>query len=106
VPNKIRAFRDARGMSLEKLAKLVNTSNQQISHLESGKRRLTVDWLQRLGRALDCHPWVLVGEDFPSTLQPSEIRLLEAFRGLGKEHRKALVSLAAGVRKAQGSALK
>ncbi len=37
-----------------------DTGNQQISHLESGRRRLTVDWFERLGRALGYEPWTLV----------------------------------------------
>lgn len=82
-------------MSLEKLAELVGTTNQQISYLETGKRRLTVDWLHRLGIALGCHPWALVSEELPSALQPQEVRLLEAFRTLSAEQRQAVLVLTA-----------
>lgn len=94
VSNRIRAVREARAMSLEALAERVGATNQQISLLENGKRRLTVDWLQRLAAALKCHPWLLVSDDAPAPLQSLEIRLLEAFRTLELEHRKALVLLA------------
>jgi transcriptional regulator with XRE-family HTH domain len=65
--NHIRRIRETKGLSLEGLAKLVGTTNQQISHLELGKRQLTVDWLRRLATALDCHPWALVEDErFPA----------------------------------------
>lgn len=64
--NRIRELREARGLTLEELAQRVGTTNQQISHLELGKRQLTVDWLRRLAAALECHPWSLVEEPPPN----------------------------------------
>jgi transcriptional regulator with XRE-family HTH domain len=95
VSNRIRALREARGLSLEALAHLAGTTNQQISHLEAGRRRLTVDWLCRLGQALACHPWALVSEEPPGTLLPQELRLLQAFRQLPSPQREALLTLVA-----------
>jgi transcriptional regulator with XRE-family HTH domain len=43
VRNKIKAMREARALSLETLAERVGTTNQQMSHLENGKRRLIVE---------------------------------------------------------------
>jgi len=65
---------------LESLASLVGTTNQQISLLEAGKRRLTVEWLVRLSKALSCHPWALVDDDLPKQMRPEDLRLLEQFR--------------------------
>jgi transcriptional regulator with XRE-family HTH domain len=59
-PNRLRALREARGLTLAELAEAAGTTNQQISHLELGKRQLTVEWLRRLGQALGCHPWAIV----------------------------------------------
>lgn len=61
--NRIRQLREARGWTLEELATRVGATNQQVSHLELGKRKLTVEWLRRLGAALDCHPWSIVEEE-------------------------------------------
>lgn len=47
-------------MTLDQLAAAVGTTNQQISHLELGKRQLTVAWLRKLAAALGCHPWTIV----------------------------------------------
>lgn len=89
--NRIKVLREARGLSLETLAAEVGTTNQQVSLLESGKRRLTVDWLLRLSRALACHPWELVAEDLPKPLLPAEIRMLERFRGLPSAQQDGLL---------------
>jgi len=91
--NRVKAFREARGLSLDGLAGLADTTNQQISHLETGKRRLTVEWLQRLGSALGCHPWELVSDDLPQNLGREELHLLEAFQRMSAEQRKALLQL-------------
>ncbi len=58
-------------MTLADLAVRVGTTNQQISHLELGKRQLTVDWLRRLGVAFGCHPWAVVEDDSPASLTVS-----------------------------------
>jgi DNA-binding Xre family transcriptional regulator len=91
-------------MSLETLARAVGASNQQISHLETGKRRLTVEWLRRLGKALRCHPWSLVSDDLPAALEPAEIRMLSVFRKLPPEHREALLVLGAAIPRSRASA--
>jgi len=92
VANRIGVLREARGLSLEALAIEAGTTNQQISLLESGKRRLTVDWLLRRSKALACHPWELVAEDLPEPLAPAEIRLLERFRGLTSTQKNGLLA--------------
>lgn len=80
-------------MSLEALAVAANTSNQQVSLLEAGKRRLTVDWLIRLSRALDCHPWELVSSDLPRPPSASGIRLLDRFQRLTEPQQAAVLEL-------------
>lgn len=54
--NRIKALRRQRGWSQEQLARRVGTSNQMISLLERGQRRLTLDWLEKLADALACLP--------------------------------------------------
>ena len=91
--NRIRAFREAKGLSLDQLAPLAGTSNQQISNLETGKRRLTVDWLTALGKALGCHPWSLIDDALPSQLTPSEVQVLGLFRELKDGQQDAVLQL-------------
>jgi transcriptional regulator with XRE-family HTH domain len=79
--NFIKDIRDDRGLSLEELAQRMNTTNQQISNLELGKRKLSWDWMQRLAGALECHPMDLV-EGLPTAETKQEKELLDAYRGL------------------------
>lgn len=57
-PNRIREIREALGWSQSDLAqKLVpKTSQPQIDRLEKGDRRLTVDWLELLAKAMGVMP--------------------------------------------------
>jgi transcriptional regulator with XRE-family HTH domain len=82
-------------VSLNALASRVGTSNQQISHLELGKRHLTVEWLQRLAAALDCHPWEIVSDTKPSDARETE--LLRLFRSLSRERQDTVLSKAAAL---------
>lgn len=93
VDNRIKALREARGLSLEALANKAGTTNQQISFLEAGKRRLTVEWLIRLSNALACHPWEIVSRDLPKSLCTKDIRLLDRFRKLTELQQDAVLQL-------------
>jgi len=93
VENRIRVIREARGLSLDALAAEAGTTNQQVSLLETGKRRLTVDWLLRLAKPLKCHPWELVASDLPRAPAAEEIRLIARFHALSQGQRGALLRL-------------
>jgi len=101
LPNRLKQFREAQGLSLVALAAKVGTSSQEISHLELGKRHLTVEWLCRLAGALDCHPWSIVSEDVDEGLTEQERVLIQSFRTLPEGERHALVD--ALVAKARGN---
>jgi hypothetical protein len=76
----------------------VGASNQQVSHLELGKRQLTVEWLRRLADALDCHPWEMI----EATLLPKdeiEVELISAARGLPASQLEEALSILRGLSK-------
>lgn len=58
----IKAARKRRGWTLVQLAEAVSppTSHQQISRLERGDRGLDMEWLDKIGAALDVDPVELV----------------------------------------------
>lgn len=58
--NRISQLRRAQGLTLQQLADRVGTTNQQISHLEKGRRKLTIDWIERLAAALACQPFEIL----------------------------------------------
>jgi transcriptional regulator with XRE-family HTH domain len=53
VRNRLRALRIAQGWSLEELAARANLSQSSLSRIENGRRRLALDQLVVLARALD-----------------------------------------------------
>lgn len=65
--NRLLYWRTKRGLSLEQLANSANTSNQQISRLEKGQRKLDIKWMRRLARVLEIAPWQLLNEEDGAT---------------------------------------
>lgn len=87
-PNELKRLREGRGLSLDEIADRLGVSNQQISLLELGRRKLTVDWLQRLAAVLSCHPWELVEADAGIAASKAEKTLLRTFRRLDADRRR------------------
>lgn len=54
--NRIKQIRERRGLTQDQLAELVDTTQPTIMRLERGQRKLTVEWMQRLAKALKCRP--------------------------------------------------
>lgn len=93
VPNRIREWRQLRGLSQSALARLVNCSNQQISFLETGELRLSVDWMRRLGAVLDCSPTDLMApaDVGPIGKLPRHVKaIVEAVSGLDSTEQAAV----------------
>lgn len=65
IGGNVKALRKAKGWSLEKLAARVEppSSYQQISRLEKGDRTLSVQWVERIAKALDVDPVELIAAD-------------------------------------------
>lgn len=61
-PNRIAAFRAEKGWSRPRLAERMKTSTQQVERLEKGQRKLTQEWMQRAGAALEIDPAALLPE--------------------------------------------
>ena len=63
----LKALRQARELTMQQLADAIGSSPSQIARLESGERRMTAQWMERLGRALGCDPsTLLTGEQQPA----------------------------------------
>jgi transcriptional regulator with XRE-family HTH domain len=107
--NRLKELRKAKGLTLEALAQRVGSSNQHVSHLENGKRRLSVDWMERLATALECHPLELLHDGVLARTK-QEQGLLEVFRGLSAEQQEALLvaltALARPERRSEGERTK
>lgn len=99
--NRIAEVRKAKGLTIKKLAELVGTSSQQISHLEKGHRRLTVEWMERIAEALNCHPSDLLSGG-TRIENDRERAMLELFRGLSDEQQEAFLQATAALAKPLG----
>ena len=71
--NNLLQARLARGLSQQELADRAETSGQQISRLEKSERRLTMDWVRRLSRALGCTDAEILGLP-PVPVDPVSVR--------------------------------
>ena len=71
--NNLLQARLARGLSQQELADRAETSGQQISRLEKSERRLTMDWVRRLSRALGCTDAEILGL-LPAPLDPISVK--------------------------------
>lgn len=54
--NRIRELRKLKGLSAEELAARIGTTPTQVRRLETGKRKLTVEWMRSIADALGVHP--------------------------------------------------
>lgn len=86
--NRVRFMREDRGLTQEELAERVGSDKGTISRIESGRRRLTQDWMNRIARVLECAPWELLPlPEQPEVLAPDEKAVLELYRGLSERER-------------------
>jgi phage repressor protein C with HTH and peptisase S24 domain len=66
----LRSLREAAGLSQAALAERIYTTQSQIDRLEKGERRLTIDWMTRLGSALGVDPAALLPPSDPAAARP------------------------------------
>jgi transcriptional regulator with XRE-family HTH domain len=60
---RLRAFRKARGWSLERAAEAVGVPGSTLSRIENRKMSPTLDLIQKIVRAMDLHPYDILGRD-------------------------------------------
>lgn len=86
VAGQIKALRLGKGWSQDTLAKrcVPRTVYQQIDKLESGERRLTLDWLERLATALEVDPIDLIAKSEPPLREMNEQVALEMAQIIGR----------------------
>lgn len=91
MPTKLANLRNARGLSLDQLAKLLDppTTAQQISRLESGERKLATKWVLRLASALGVSPYD-VYEDSDMIVSVKEREMIDSLRLLPESQQEAI----------------
>jgi transcriptional regulator with XRE-family HTH domain len=93
--NRISILRREKGLSLTDLAKAAGTTKAQIQKLERGDRRLSLDWMDRLARALGVKASDLLPFDAVACQHgPEEQQILAIVSQLPMEDRIVLVRIA------------
>ncbi len=90
--NYIKEWREHRNFTLDELAQLAETYNQQVSKLETSKVRLTWEWMRRLAKPLNCDPADLV-EGPPHKLSAEKL-LVSKFRQLDENQQTTVLNMA------------
>ncbi|WP_373928444.1 helix-turn-helix transcriptional regulator [Sphingomonas aerolata] len=83
IPARLRAAREAAGLSQGQVAKLMNMHRPTISEMEAGNRRISADELAKLADLYDAKVTWLLGEA-PDSLASDDPKLQLAARELGK----------------------
>lgn len=83
IPARLRAAREAAGLSQGQVAKLMNMHRPTISEMEAGNRRITAEELAKLAHLYDVKIAWLLGEA-PDRVEHDDPRLQLAARELGK----------------------
>lgn len=100
---RVRAYREAAGLSQHDLSRLIDISFQQIQKYERGQNRISVSRLMQIAEQLGTSGAVLLGEaagpknDDPKTLleTPGALDLLRAYKGIrNAAHRQGLLAMA------------
>lgn len=88
---RIRYFREKRGLEQKVFARRIGVTANAISNWERGRSRPDVNLLPAICRALDITLYDLYGENMPAELlSEREKRLLEAYRALNAGNRYAV----------------
>ena len=90
--NRTRRLRAKKELSLADVAAAVGTSRSQIQKLESGQRRLTIEWMQRIAVALGVELADLLPRGRRST-GPAERELLVIFARLPRSKQKQVLAV-------------
>ena len=86
VGQKIRELRKTRRLQQKKLAQMIGVTPGALTNFENGRRRISLDWLQKISEALDT-PIAYFLEDPRGKSKivagdPREKRLIDAWRRL------------------------
>ena len=95
---RLEQILDARGLNQSQLAARIGVPATQINRLINGNRRWTLDWLQKIARALDLQASdLLPDQDFRNRLAADELRLLDDYRALRPTDRLRYLRISAAL---------
>lgn len=91
IGQRIRKVRLEHGIKQKDLARKIGISQGALTNFELGRRKISLEWLLKISRALEVPVSYFVGAVEPQsdddTLGPKEHRLLRAFRRMSRDPR-------------------
>lgn len=91
IGQRIRKVRLEHGIKQKDLARKIGISQGALTNFELGRRKISLEWLLKISRALEVPVAYFMGAVEPSTdedtLGPKEHRLLRAFRRMSRDPR-------------------
>ena len=91
IGQRIRKVRLENGIKQKDLAKKISISQGALTNFELGRRKISLEWLLKISRALDVPVGYFVSAVEPpheeDILEPRDHRLLRAFRRLSRDPR-------------------
>ena len=91
IGQRIRKVRLEHGIKQKDLARKIGISQGALTNFELGRRKISLEWLLKISRALEVPVSYFMGAVEPSsdddTLGPKEHRLLRAFRRMSSDPR-------------------
>ena len=91
IGQRIRKVRLEHGIKQKDLARKIGISQGALTNFELGRRKISLEWLLKISRALEVPVGYFVGAVEPTTdeetLGPKEHRLLRAFRRMSRDPR-------------------
>jgi transcriptional regulator with XRE-family HTH domain len=87
---RIRKVRMEHGVKQKDLAKTVGISQGALTNFELGRRKISLEWIFKIAKALDVPVCYLLGVAEPAAggdLAPKEHRLVRAYRRVGRDPR-------------------
>ena len=96
--NRIAPIRQLKGMSLTEVAAAASTTKAQIQKLEKGERRLTLDWMERIARALGVSVVDLIPSgEAKSGTQKVDGQIMSMVNMLSEKSKRMLLDVAEGL---------
>lgn len=94
-PNRIREWREERGLTQDQLAEKIGSHKTHISAWERGKSDLAMRWMHRIAAALNISVAdVLSFRDNPSAIDQQVLSLVKHYRSATDESRFLILELA------------
>ena len=98
IGQRIRQERTCKRLSQERLAELTDSSPQYISHIETARKKASLEMLVRIANALDTSVDQLIGDNLTCSQYRYDTELYRLFTGCSNYERRIILEIATATR--------